>query len=241
MNPAAAAAHARGEGIVVNVIGVVDRGEIGELGAVEIADIANAGGGISRIVSTSQLSQTVQMMTRKTVMHTIQQAVNKELRAIMGDGSLEALHPDKRAQVVQTIDELSEKSALRVTLLIDASASMKPKLAAVEDAIRDLMLSLQARSGVSEISVFHFPGNTSGESAVMDLSWTSDLAKVRQLFYKINMKGTTPTGPALMQVVRYMTAEGQAAQASGFGEALYDHSSNGAPENRDGMLRDYVV
>lgn len=38
-----AAAHARQEGITVNVVGVVDYGTIGELGSREIADIAKAG------------------------------------------------------------------------------------------------------------------------------------------------------------------------------------------------------
>lgn len=75
-----AAAHARQEGITVNVVGVVDYGTIGELGSREIADIAKAGGGISRIVGTPQLAQTIQMMTRKTVVQTIQQAVNKEVQ-----------------------------------------------------------------------------------------------------------------------------------------------------------------
>lgn len=79
-SPVLAAAHARQEGITVNVVGVVDYGTIGELGSREIADIAKAGGGLSRIASTSQLAQTIQMMTRKTVVQTIQQAVNKEVK-----------------------------------------------------------------------------------------------------------------------------------------------------------------
>ena len=73
------------------------------------------------------------------------------------------------------VDELAETSSLQVALLIDASASMKPKLVAVEEAIRDLMLSLKARAGSSELSVFHFPGKHSGEDIVMDVNWTSDL------------------------------------------------------------------
>ncbi|WP_025693287.1 vWA domain-containing protein [Paenibacillus zanthoxyli] len=201
-SPVMAAAHARQDGITVNVIGVVDYGTIGELGSREIDDIAKAGGGLSRIVGTPQLAQTMQMMTRKTVVQTIQQAVNKEVKKILGEGSLDDLPPAKRSQVVTVVDELSETAPLRLALLIDASASMKPKLAAVEDAIRDLALSLEAREGDSEISVFHFPGSTS-EAAVLDMDWSRNVSDIRTLFGKIRMKGATPTGPAIFKVLEH--------------------------------------
>lgn len=85
-SPVLAAAHALQDGIVVNVVGVLDYGTIGELGGLEIQEIAKAGGGIHRIVGTPQLAQTIQMMTRKTVVQTIQQAVNKEIQHILGAG-----------------------------------------------------------------------------------------------------------------------------------------------------------
>ena len=87
------------------------------------------------------------------------------------------------------IDDLTENAALQVTLLIDVSASMKPKLAAVEEGIRDLMLSLQARVGKSRLSVFHFPGRHSGRDAVMDIDWTDDPGRVRSLFGRLQTKG----------------------------------------------------
>ena len=100
------------------------------------------------------------MMTRKTVVQTIQQAVNKELKQILGEKepkTVTDLEPAS-ARVVEVMDDMAETTALQVILLIDVSASMKPKLAAVEEGIRDLMLSLQARIGQSKLSVFHFPG-----------------------------------------------------------------------------------
>lgn len=241
ISPVVAAAHAFADGVVVNVIGVIDQGEIGEHGATEIADTAKAGGGISRIVSASQLAHTVQMMTRKTVAHTIQQVVNKELRHILGgEGSVEELHPEKRAQVVRAMEELGETTELRVALLIDASASMKPKLAAVEDAIRDLMLSLQARKGASELAVLHFPGN-GGDETQLDVAWTRELAKIRNLFYKINMKGTTPTGPALMQTLRYMLEKEREDDAASSRYGLLAEGEGSDDVGKDGMLRDYIV
>ncbi|NQX49573.1 hypothetical protein HQN87_30175 [Paenibacillus tritici] len=202
-SPVLAAAHARQEGITVNVVGVVDYGTIGELGSREIADIARSGGGISRIVGTPQLAQTIQMMTRKTVVQTIQQAVNKEVQKILGESSLAELPPQQRSQVVTVVDELTETSPLRIALLIDASASMKPKLGAVEGAIRDLALSLEAREGRSEIAVFHFPGRSSSEDAMLDMDWTRNVSEVRSLFSRLKMRGATPTGPAIFKVLEH--------------------------------------
>ena len=218
MDPCAAAAHAASENITVNVVGVIDDGSLGEHGAMEIREIARAGGGMSRIVTAKQLSQTVQMVTRRTVTHTLHQVVQHELKHILdknrseersigedaepSQGALAELPPGQRAEVVKVIDEMSESSLLKVALLIDASASMRPKLNAVREAIYDLMLSLQARKGDSEIAVFHFPGKKK-ESAI-DLDWTNDLSRTNDLFRKLTMKGTTPTGPAIMDVVQYV-------------------------------------
>lgn len=203
-NPVTAAAQAWAEGIAVNVVGVVDEGTIGEHGAREIGEIARAGGGMSRIVNSRQLSRTVQMMTRMTVAGTIRQAVNHELKQLFGLDSVGALPPDKRAEVVRVMDELEETSALRVVLLIDASASMKPKLPAVEEAIRDLALSLEARTGRSAVAVFHFPGEFGHLPCALDCDWTSDASGLPLLFSRIRTKGTTPTGPAILQAVDFI-------------------------------------
>jgi Ca-activated chloride channel family protein len=221
-SPVTAAARAWAEGIYVNVIGVVDEGEIGERGALEIAEIARAGGGMSRIVGPRQLSQTVQMMTRQTVASTIRQAVDLELRQLFGLSSIAALPPAKRAEVVEVMQELEETAELRVALLIDASASMKPKLRAVEEAIHDLAVNLQARAGSSRVAVFHFPGEYGDSPCTLDRGWTNDAASLTSLFSRIRMKGTTPTGPALLQVVDYyretygkINRDGNAPQAQG--------------------------
>lgn len=244
ISPVAAAAQAKEEGIVVNVIGIVGGGLTDEYGIAEIQDIAGAGGGMSRLVTPDQLSRTVQMMTRQTVMQTIQQAVGQELRGIIGTSRLEALPPEQRSEVVRVIDELSETSELQVALLIDASASMKPKLQAVKEALYDLQLSLQARAGKSRMAVFHFPGNVSGDEPVkLDLGWTSDLANLGRLFYKLNMRGATPTGPALIRVVQYYR---ESAGIAGNDDSAHRQEEaagglNTMPAHGDGMLSDYIV
>jgi Ca-activated chloride channel family protein len=202
-SPVIAAAQAYAEGITVNVAGVIDEGAIGEYGASEIAEIARAGGGISRFVTARHLSHTVKMMTRQTVAGSIRQAVNVELRQLFGVESVGALPPAKRAEVVKVMEEMEETIELSVALLIDASASMKPKLLAVEEAIRDLTLSMQARTGRSRVAVFHYPGDAD-LYCVMDSGWTTNAAKLGSLFNRIRMRGTTPTGPALLEVVDFI-------------------------------------
>lgn len=235
VSPVAAAALAYQEGIIVNVIGIVDEGEQGERGLDEIAEIAKAGGGMSRIATPTILSQTVQMMTRKTVVQTIHQVVNRELKQILSaDAELEMLPPAKRGEVVRVIDEMSENASLRVALLIDTSASMKHKLRAVEEACRDLLLSLQARQGRSEMAVFHFPGNYDADMLV---DWSHDLAKVNQMFYKLNMKGTTPTGPAIRKVIEHFSAPA-VEQAEPSVKPSYQPARSG---QKDGIWSDYVV
>lgn len=239
INPVVAAAHAYKHGIVVNVIGIVDTSdEIGERGAAEIAEIASAGGGMSRIVNSAALAHTVQMMTRKTVVQTIQQTVQQELRQLMGPSvSLETLSPERRGPVVRMIDDLSETAALRVALLIDTSASMRPKLKAVGEACRDLLASLRARIGRSEMCILQFPGHTEAELLV---DWTSDLAKMDNMFYKLNMKGTTPTGPAIMKAL-------QIAALADLPNTEYESDSSRIAAGRskassgDGIFSDYIV
>ncbi|WP_373233016.1 hypothetical protein [Cohnella sp.] len=235
-SPVIAAAHAYTEGITVNVAGVIDEGAIGEYGASEIAEIARAGGGISQIVTSRQLSRTVQMMTRQTVAGSIRQAVNMELRQLFGVESVGSLPPVKRAEVVKVMEEMEETITLSVALLIDASASMKPKLHAVEEAIRDLTLSLQARTGRSRVAVFHFPGD-SENYCVMDSNWTSSSAKLGSLFGRIRMRGTTPTGPALLQVVDFIGETCGKIKSADLTESPLQSSRGDSNEVRS----DYVV
>ncbi|TLS48613.1 VWA domain-containing protein [Paenibacillus antri] len=202
ISPITAAAEAYARGVVVNVIGVVDREAAGMRGEREIEAVAKAGGGLHRIVSPTKLAYTMQMMTRHTVVATIQQVVNEELRSIFKNetASLETLPPEKRAEVVRSVDEWTETAPLQVALLIDASASMKHKFDAVREAAYDLMLSMQARAGKSELAVLHFPGNNAN-AVEIDVGWTCELAKLEKILYKLNVKGTTPTGPAILDAL----------------------------------------
>jgi Ca-activated chloride channel family protein len=226
LSPVDAAKMAKEEGHTVNVIGVVDQGEIGEYGSKEIREIASAGGGMSRIVQSKQLPQTVQMMTRQAMTRTIHQAVNRELRQILGGKGLEQLPPRERGQVVEAIDEWSETSHIKIVILIDTSLSMKPKLQSVEDAIRDLSTSLQARTGSSALSVMIFPGNQ--HTVEIKLDWTNQPTTLKSLFRQIKTKGTTPTGPALLEAIQFIE------------QCPFSSKEQPRLQGKEGLLAEYV-
>lgn len=199
ISPVAAATLAREQGITVNVIGVIERNEIGEQGEREIREIAEAGGGLSDIVYPAQLAHTVQMLTRKAMTRTIHQVVNKELKDILGDSGLEQLTPEKRVQVAGMVDELGERSAMQVVMLVDTSASMKTKLSAVQQAIHDFSISLRSRSGSSKMAVCSFPGKY--QHLDVRIPWTEQVEKAHQLTSGLTMSGITPTGPAIVEAI----------------------------------------
>ncbi|WP_419882628.1 VWA domain-containing protein [Peribacillus sp. B-H-3] len=201
-DPAAMAALAREQGITVNVIGVMENDTINEQGLQEIEAIASSGGGVSQIVYAQQLSQTVQMVTRKAMTQTIQGVVNKELQQILGKSStMEDLSPDKRGEVMEVVDELGETSKLDVLILVDTSASMKHKLPTVKDALLDLSLSMNARLGDNRFSVFVFPGKRKDVEKLLD--WTPKLEVLTKIFPKLTTGGITPTGPAIAEALDY--------------------------------------
>ncbi|MDR4950304.1 vWA domain-containing protein [Neobacillus cucumis] len=195
-DPIAMAALANEQGITVNVIGVMEQDVIDEKGISEIEGIAMSGGGVSQIVYAERLSQTVQMVTRKAMNQTIQGVVNRQLQEILGSSqTMEDLPPEKRGEVMEVVDELGETVELEVLILVDTSASMKHKLPTVKEAILDLSLSLNARTGDNLFSVYVFPGKKNDVEKLLD--WTPKLQVLTSVFSQLSTGGTTPTGPAL--------------------------------------------
>jgi len=193
-DPIECATRARKKGIVVNVIGVVDKGSMGKSGRDEAMSIADAGGGMCRIVSPVDLSATAQMMTHQTMQMTLQQVVNKELMQVMGK-TTDDLPPQERASVMQVVEKLEEEVRLELVVAVDTSASMKENIPTVREAIRDLSLSLQARVGESSVALISFPGQ--GEDLVRSVQGFEpgvDMIALEGIFVA---RGGTPTGPAI--------------------------------------------
>ncbi|OCA80688.1 hypothetical protein A8F94_23420 [Bacillus sp. FJAT-27225] len=201
-DPIAMAALAKEQGITVNVIGVMERDIIDEQGMREIEGIAASGGGVSQVVYSAQLSQTVQMVTRKAMNQTIQGVVNRELQQILGRfKTMEDLPPEERGEVMEVVDELGETVNLEVLILVDASASMKHKLQTVKESLLDLSISLNARAGRNQFSVFVFPGKKEEVEKILD--WTPRLESITSIFSMITPGGITPTGPAIRTALRW--------------------------------------
>lgn len=194
------------ENIVVNVVGIVDHGMIGQKGIAEVQAIAKAGNGLCEIVKSQDLSYTVQAVTQQALNLTIEHVVNRQLTQMLGDSrGIQALAPVNRGEVVEFMEDLSERSPLKVVLLIDVSASMKQKMKSVEEAIYNLSLSLQARTGDSEIAVLAFPGNMQEHTQVLS-KFTTEPGLVIELCSSLQTRGATPTGPALMAAQNVLDA-----------------------------------
>jgi Ca-activated chloride channel homolog len=201
-DPIAMAALANEQGITVNVIGVVDENAIDQEAIQEVEEIAMSGGGVHQIVYAKQLSQTVQMVTRKAMTQTLQGVVNKELQQILGaHTSMEELPPEKRGEVMEVVDELGETVSLEILVLVDTSASMKPKLPTVKEALLDLSISLNSRIGANQFSVSVFPGKKDDVEKVLD--WTPKLESLSSIFSKLSTGGITPTGPAIKDAIQH--------------------------------------
>jgi len=194
VNPVECAAKARLKSIAINVVGVVDKGDMGNAGRTEVMSIADAGGGMCRIVLPTELSATAQMMTHQTMQMTLQQVVNQELLQVMGKQT-EDLPPQERSKIMKVVDKLEEEVRLELVVAVDTSASMQNKMAMVRDAIRDMALSLQARQGEVQVAVISFPG--SGEIMVRTVQGFHQDVDIKALDGMLVARGGTPTGPAI--------------------------------------------
>ncbi|WP_203364414.1 VWA domain-containing protein [Bacillus sp. REN10] len=199
-DPVAMAALAAEQGITVNVIGIVGRETENPRGMTEIDHIALSGGGMSQIVYKTQLSHTVQMVTRQAMTQTLQGVVNQQLKKILSsDVEIESLPPEKRGEVMEVVEELGETANLEVLILVDMSASMQDKLPTVKEALLDLSLSMNARMGNNLFSLYVFPGKRKEVEQLLD--WTPQLDSLTSLFSKLSTGGLTPTGPAIREAI----------------------------------------
>ena len=100
---------------------------------------------------------------------------------------------------MEVVEDMGETCTLEVLLLIDTSASMYHKLATVKEALIDLSISLNARVGENEFSMYQFPGKRSDIESIM--KWSPNLDGMYDTFPKLASGGITPTGPALQEAI----------------------------------------
>lgn len=203
-DPAAVATLAKQSGITVNVIGILEEKATQSSGLREVEDIALCGGGMSQIVYKESLSQTVQMVTKQAMNQTIQGFVNKELANILGDDKeMSDIEPEKRGEVMEVVEEIEETCNLEVIVLVDTSASMTSKLETVKEALIDLSISLNARTGDNQFSVYRFPSKRKDVEKVY--GWSGELKSISSVFPKLTSGGITPTGPALKEAIKQLS------------------------------------
>lgn len=207
-SPAATAALAFQQGVTVNVIGILDDHQTEDSsGLQEVEDVAESGGGVSQIVYKESLAQTVQTVTKQAMNQTLQGFVNKELTHILGEGqSITDLDPERRGEVMEVVEEIGETCDLEVLVLVDTSASMHNKLETVKEALIDLSVSLNARIGKNQFSIFNFPAKRKDIGKVFD--WSPKLDSVSTIFPKLTSGGITPTGPAIREAVYQFSKKG---------------------------------
>ena len=201
ISPVLTAKKAKEHDIIVNVIGITEQGEAGIEGLKEIEDIAEAGGGMSQIVKIEQMAKTVQYVTQHSMNKTIKQVINTQLKQILGHEDIHRLPPKERIKIVDMMDQLSEHSHLDILLLIDVSASMRPKMVRIEEALMDFQLSVQSRAGTNRISIATFPAEL--EAMAIIVPWTKDIFEAQSLIANLTPSGNTPTGPAIEEAIAY--------------------------------------
>lgn len=207
-DPSATAALCYEQGVTVNVIGILeDDQHEGSTSLQEVEEIARSGGGVSQIVFKESLSQTVQMVTKQAMNQTLQGFVNKELQQILGTKETWTdLAPDKRGEIMEVVEDMGEMSTLEVLVLIDTSASMHNKLETVKESLIDLSISLNARMGENQFSIYSFPAKRKAIQKVFD--WAPELNSVSTIFPKLTSGGITPTGPAIRDALHQFSKKG---------------------------------
>lgn len=201
MNPVEAAEKAKGLGLVVSTIGIVDRGG-DEQDIDEVENIARAGGGLCEYAFIEDLGRTVQLLTQKTAQKTIEQIVSRQLKNIVGT-DIESLEPQYRFKIVSFIEKYGDMVNLKCIIALDTSGSMKSKLETAKKSLVDLLESLNERKGDSRIAVISFPGE-GYEGCKVLCGFTNQAEFLKEKLSAMRSGGGTPTGPAILRACELM-------------------------------------
>lgn len=215
VDPISVAKDAFNKGITVSTIGIIDKG-LKEKSIAEVQKIAEVGGGIWEITDINNFSNTMEMVTQKSVYRTIEQAVSKELKSILGQ-ELDELHPDSRKKIIDVIDKMDDNINIKCCIVIDCSASMSKKIDIAKRSIINLFRVLKTRKGKTSISVIGYPyGNK--EYYTLLCPFTEDIVELEKSIQKIKIGGTTPTGIALNEAIKILNNDTESEEFYGIDE-----------------------
>lgn len=203
ISPVEAAKRAYETGIIVSTIGIINlKNSSDEKDIEEVERIAAAGGGLCEYSHIEDLSRTIQNLTYKTAQRTIEEIVSRQLKVIIGE-EIEKLEPKSRLKIVDFIEKYGENINLKCVIVLDASGSMRDKLAIAKRSAAELLENLQERKGSSSIAVITYPGEEAGMGSII-CGFTNDTAILRQKLDSIRSGGGTPTGPAILKACDLM-------------------------------------
>jgi Ca-activated chloride channel family protein len=205
-NPVDVAKRAYDKGITVNTIGIIDSSKKEEP-LVEIQKIATAGRGIWELTDINNLSQTMRMVTQKSVYKTIEEAVSKELKIVLGKG-IEDIHPDSRKKIIDVIDKFGEEINIKCCIVLDLSGSMTDKIEIAKNSVKSLLRFLKERKGKTQIAVIGYPDENESLCNIIS-DFTEELDILEERIMNIRTGGTTPTGPALIKAITLFTGENE--------------------------------
>ncbi len=132
VDPVLVARGSQAKNIAINTIGITENSR--ESSMMEIKEIADASGGVWEHTDIQNLDTTMSMVSMKSVLNTIEETVNKELKSIVGS-ELEEIHPSSRKKIVDLIDRLGDTSDIKCCVVIDCSGSMKRKINIAKDRV----------------------------------------------------------------------------------------------------------
>lgn len=193
-DPITVAKEAFETGIIISTIGIVDN-KIKERPMIEIEKIADAGGGLWELTDIDNFTRTMEMVTQKSIYMTIEEAVSKELKSILGQ-DLNEIHPSSRKKIIDVIDKVGEEMAIKCCIVIDCSGSMAKKIDIAKNSILNLFRVLKNRKGKTQIAVIGYPGGN-GQMYRKLTDFTEEIIELEKSLQRISIGGTTPTGPAL--------------------------------------------
>ncbi len=199
-NPITAASEAIKEGIVVNAIGIVNHSNDEDDSFYEVKQIAKAGGGIWEYSMLKDLGRSMHVVTQTTVNKTIHTIVGNQLKEIIG-GDIEDIPPKSRGEVISYMEKLEEEAQVLCCIVIDCSGSMKNKMSTARQSIIELMNSLQARKGDSQVAVISYPGQK-GEMTKLISDFTQDIGELKERIFELKAGGPTPTAAAICKAIR---------------------------------------
>ncbi|KAB3532375.1 VWA domain-containing protein [Alkaliphilus pronyensis] len=203
-DPVAAAKRAHSKDITISTIGILNSNCQKEKPFEEVANIAKAGGGYYEYTYIEDLSQTLHSLSYKTVSNTIQEAVNKQLKELIGN-DINQMPPESRSKILNYIDEYSDDVAVCCCVLLDCSGSMTNKIHSARNSILDLMDSLKNRRGKLFLAILAYPGVRGTDSSIL-FDFEDNTVDIERSLYQMKPNGGTPTAAAIDFTVDYMAS-----------------------------------